>query len=99
MMGSQVPPPVQHGKISQACRVCRICRGQIESETESFKILPKVVEIRIPLVESPVGSDLLLNQQLKPRSYSCNDELCAFCVEIAAEALEVRAEQHHVSAE
>src|SRR2546421_167584 len=96
VMGSDVAPRVQLRKMRQARYVRRVSR-QVEPEAKTLEILPDVLEVRVAVVEFQLGGELGLDQRLEGKAaHPGNDNLGRFRVEITAEALKMRAEQHNV---
>jgi hypothetical protein len=80
-------------------RCVRWVNRQIKYEAETIEIRLQMVVYRITMIEFTMSGELLTDQRPEPRPHLGSDDLGGFRVEIAAEALEVRAEQHNVAAQ
>jgi hypothetical protein len=65
VVGGHVAPSVQFAEVGQTRCVRRVGGGEVEAEVEALEILPEVLESGIAVVESPVGSELGLDQYLE----------------------------------
>jgi hypothetical protein len=70
--------------------------GQVEREVEALEIRFQILEVRVAMVELPVGGELFLDQHPERRSDLRGDDLRAFRVKVPAEPLEVAAYPEHV---
>jgi hypothetical protein len=99
VVSRKVTPLVQRGQVCQARRVRRVRCTEIEDEAEALQIPSQVLEGRVAVVELPVGDELGLDQRLERCSQFRHDDLGGLRVEVAAEPLEVCAEQEDVPAQ
>jgi hypothetical protein len=95
MVGDHVAEAVEEAEVGDPEGVVhRIGGGEIEGEAEAFEVLAEVLEVRVALVELPVGRELLLEEDADPGiSDASREDQSAFGVEVAAEALEMGGEE------
>src|SRR6185437_8485488 len=99
MMRGNIAPVVQQTQIGQTRLVGWVGGGQVEGKAESLEILLQVLKGRVSMVELPVCAEQIPDQRLKRCSRPEHDNLRTLAVEVAAEPLEVRGQQEHVSAQ
>jgi hypothetical protein len=99
MVSGGIAPPVQRAQMRQTNWVGRIGARQVKGESKTFKILRKVLDVWVTMIESPMGRELGLDQHLEACSNFQNDHLRAFRIQISAKALKMRAQQEHVPAQ
>jgi hypothetical protein len=96
MVCGNVPPFIHRREVLQVNPV-RGVSGQVQLESEPVEVPLQVVEIRIPVFECRLNRELSLHHSLERGPDPCHDDLSAFRVQIAAEALEMRAQKHDVA--
>ncbi len=96
MMGGHISQLVQSAQMSDSCRIAGGIGGrEIDGETKSLEVLADILKVRVPLIQFPVGRELLLKENLDRRVLDPRrEDHRAFRIEIAAEALEVGGKQH-----
>jgi hypothetical protein len=81
----------------EASRIPQVSGCEVQRGAEPFEVLLQVLQVRIAVVDGAIGQELGLNQGLEPEAYPRDDYLGGFGVKVAAEPLEMRAEQYDVT--
>ena len=63
MVGCHVAPSVQFAQFSHPGGIGRVGAGQVEDEPETPEILSKVLEVRVSMVNRPMGCELGLDEK------------------------------------
>jgi hypothetical protein len=98
LVGCNVTPRVQFRQKREARNIRRV-NCQIEPEAESVEILFEMRKGWIAVVNPTMAGELFLNQRLEPCSHFGGDDLGGLGMQIAAETLEVSAEQKSIAAQ
>jgi hypothetical protein len=99
VMRCDIPPSVQFGQVLETRRIPWVGSRQIQREAEAFEVFPQVLEVGVAVVEGTMGRELVLDEDLKRGAHPGDNDLGRFRVKVAAEPLEVGAEQDDLPAQ
>ncbi|WP_337176814.1 hypothetical protein [Paludisphaera sp.] len=100
VVGGNISQFVQFTQVGDSRRVAGIGARKIKGKSEALEVLANIFEVRVALVQLPVGRKLLLKKNFDRRILDPpREDHRAFRVKVAAEALEMGGKEHDQPAE